>query len=372
MDNQPDHGSRGHADFSPSSLKYVAGCSGYEGRSGTNAAAEKGTRIHEALEVRDPSALHDEDEVLIYEAIVEQEEKYIEDFAKGETYTEENEILLDVDLDNTATWGTCDRLITFGNRAILADYKTGVSVIDPPKKNWQARAYTVGAFQRYPELEEITFVFYVPAREEVLEGTFSRDELPILIKQLADVIRNGEKIRPQWDGGSPAPENLSPTVNCRFCKHEGYCPSLGGLAEELVQRISGDSLPKENIDDPQDPKTVEHLYVVAKVMENWAKRIKEKAVTMAKEGVEFDTLKLKSMGATRKCTDNLKLVEIAKEHDLSEEDLINLINIPLKKVANAVGDTAAKGEKGEKSRSFLDAVEINGIIETSEERFTLS
>jgi hypothetical protein len=107
-------------------------------------------------------------------------------------------------------------------------------------------------------------------------------------------------------------------------------------------------------------------------MENWAKRIKEKAVTMAKEGVEFDTLKLKSMGSTRKCTDNLKLVEIAKEHDLSEHDLLNIINIPLKKVANAVGDTAAKGEKGEKSRSFLDAVEINGIIETSEERFTLS
>ena len=94
-----DHGSRGHADFSPSSLKYVAGCSGYEGRSGTNAAAEKGTRIHEALEVRDPSALHDEDEVTIYEAIVEQEEKYIQDFAKGKTYVEENEILLDVDLD---------------------------------------------------------------------------------------------------------------------------------------------------------------------------------------------------------------------------------------------------------------------------------
>lgn len=110
-----------------------------------------------------------------------------------------------------------------------------------------------------------------------------------------------------------------------------YCPSLGGLAKEIVQRISGDSLPKEDLNDPQDPKTVEHLYVVAKVMENWAKRIKEKAVTMAKEGVEFETLKLKSMGATRKCTDNLKLVEIAKEHDLSEHDLLNIINIPLKK-----------------------------------------
>lgn len=372
MDNQPDHSSRGHAPFSPSSLKYVAGCSGYEGRSGTNAAAEKGTRIHEALEVRDPSALHDEDEVLIYEAIVEQEEAYITKFAQGSEYKEENEIVLDVDLDSTKTWGTCDRLITFDNKAILADYKTGISEIDPPRKNWQARAYTVGAFQRYPELEEITFVFYIPVRNEVLEGKFTREELPILVKQVADVIRNGEKVRPQWDGGYPEADALSPSVNCRFCKHEDYCPSLGGLAVEIVQRISGESLPKEDIQDPTDPNTVEHLYTVAKVVENWAKRIKERAVTLAKEGMEFENLKLRSMGATRKCTDNIKLIDIAKEHDLEQEDLLNLINIPLKKVANAVGNAAPKGEKGEKSRSFLDAVENNGIIETSEERFTLS
>ena len=370
--NTPDHSSRGHAPFSPSSLKYVAGCSGYEGRSGTNAAAEKGTRIHEALEVRDPSALHDEDEVMIYEAIVKQEDEYTKNYAKGQEYKEENEILLDVDLDSTNTWGTCDRLLTFGNKAILADYKTGVSEIDPPRSNWQARAYTVGAFQKYPELDEITFVFYIPVRNEVLEGTFTREELPLLVKQLADVIRNGEKVRPQWDGGFPEADALSPSVNCRFCKHEEYCPSLGGLAVEIVQRISGDNLPKENIEDPNDPKTVEHLYIVAKVVENWAKRVKEKAVALAKDGMEFQNLKLKSMGATRKCTDNIKLVEIAKEYDLEQEDLLNLISIPLKKVANAVGDNAPKGEKGEKSRSFLDAVENNGIIETSEERFTLS
>ena len=66
MDNQPDHANRGHAEFSPSSLKYVATCAGYKGREGTSAAAEKGTRIHEALEIRDPSALHDEDENDIY------------------------------------------------------------------------------------------------------------------------------------------------------------------------------------------------------------------------------------------------------------------------------------------------------------------
>ena len=86
MDNTPDHGSRGHAEFSPSSLKYVAGCAGYEGRSGTNAAAEKGTRIHEALEVRDPSALHNEEEVEIYDMIVADEKAFNESFFGSTPY----------------------------------------------------------------------------------------------------------------------------------------------------------------------------------------------------------------------------------------------------------------------------------------------
>ena len=77
---KPDHANRGHAEFSPSSLKYVAGCPGYKGLSGSSAAAEKGTRIHEALETRDPSALHDEEEVSIYDKIVDMETKFLEEF----------------------------------------------------------------------------------------------------------------------------------------------------------------------------------------------------------------------------------------------------------------------------------------------------
>ncbi len=72
-----NHSERAHAEFGPSSLKYVATCAGYHGKEGTSGAAEKGTRIHEALEVRDPSALHDEEEVKLYEAILADEEEIL-------------------------------------------------------------------------------------------------------------------------------------------------------------------------------------------------------------------------------------------------------------------------------------------------------
>lgn len=75
-----DHGNRGHAEFSPSALKYLSACPGFQGKDGTSEAAAKGTRIHEALEARDPSALHDDEEVEIYEKTVEMEETFLKQF----------------------------------------------------------------------------------------------------------------------------------------------------------------------------------------------------------------------------------------------------------------------------------------------------
>ena len=80
MTTQPNHTDRGHAEFSPSALKYLAGCAGFQGTSGTSAAAEKGTRIHEALEIRNPTALLDEDEQKIYEQIVKMEDTFVATF----------------------------------------------------------------------------------------------------------------------------------------------------------------------------------------------------------------------------------------------------------------------------------------------------
>ena len=208
----PDHADRGHAEFSPSSLKYCAGCAGYKGREGTNPAAEMGTRIHEAIEILDPSNLQSEQEISIYEEIIADQTEYLKNY---EDCTEtHSEIVLDIELKGTSTFGTCDYLAIFGKKeGVLIDYKTGISVIDTPKDNYQARAYTIGCFQKFPELEEITFVFFVPQRNEILEDTFKRDELEDLIDDLSSVILEAERVRPKWEDGTPSLEELTPTVN---------------------------------------------------------------------------------------------------------------------------------------------------------------
>jgi len=372
MKDTPDHTSRDHAEFSPSSLKYVAACSGYNGRSGTSAAAEKGTRIHEALEVRDSSALQDEEEVEIYDQIVKDEDEFLQTVIGDAERTEYNEVVVDVELEGTSTWGTCDRLTIYGDKAVMGDYKTGISVIDTPTENWQAKAYTAGAFQKFPELKEIIFVFYIPVRDEVLHGKFTRDDLPKLVKDLSYVIKSGELIRPQWEEGYPDLTKLSPNVNCRFCAYEDRCPALGAIAIEVANRVAENTLPKTDIADPDDPETLEQLWAIAKIVTNWATRIKAKAIAKAKEGVEFPSLRLRSMGSPRKCIDNEKLMDLVNDFGVDQKEIIQLGNFPLKKISDAVSKAAPDGEKGQAAKDFMDAAEDASIIERSETRYTLS
>lgn len=373
MDNQPDHANRGHAEFSPSSLKYVATCAGYKGREGTSAAAEKGTRIHEALEIRDPSALHDEDENDIYEQIVKDEDIFLNKIIGDQHREEHNEIVVDVALEGTNTFGTCDRLTLYGgDKAVMGDYKTGISTIDAPTENWQAKAYSVGAFQKYEALNEITFVFYIPVRGEVLHGTFKRDDVPKLIKELSQVITKAERVRPEWDKSAPDLDDLEPSGNCRFCTFEERCPALGAIVIEIASRFTDKYVPKGDIEDPEDPETVEQLWAIAKIVTNWATKIKAKAIDMAKSGTEFPSLKLKSMGSPRKCVDNIKLIEVAEEFGISNEEILEVASFPLKKVTDLASKHAEKGEKQQAVRDFADALSEASVIKTNEERFTLN
>mgnify|MGYP003642309205 CR=1 FL=1 len=371
MSNQPDHSSRGHAEFSPSSLKYVAGCRGYHGRDGTNAAAERGTRIHEALEGHDPSILHNEEELGLYDQIIEMEKAFMGNF---DTLKEEhNEIQMDIKLDGTETWGTCDRFLVLksGNKAVMADYKTGISIIDPPDKNWQAKAYVVGAFQRFVDIEEIVFVFYVPQHNASLHHTFKRADVDGIVDTLSKVIRQAEKIRPKWEKGTPSLDDLTPNVNCRFCRYEDSCPALGGLVMEVARKINP-QLPDVDIEGTEDPEIVEQLWAIAKIVSNWADRFKKKAVALAKDGKEFPSLKLRSMGSSRRIMDNKSLLEVASEFGITAEEVLEHANIPLAKLAKAIGDTAEKGGKRKLSDNFVDACQAAGIVETSDPRYTLS
>lgn len=369
---QQAHSDRGHAEFSPSSLKYVAGCSGYHGREGTNAAAEMGTRIHEAIEVRDPSNLQSEEEVSIYEEIISDQTEFLKNFDDKELTETHPEILLDIELRGTSTYGTCDHLSIYEEtQGVLIDYKTGISKIDTPKDNFQAKAYTVGCFQRFPKLEQIEFVFFIPQRNEILKDTFMREDLEDLIVELSTVILDAERTRPKWKTGAPDIDDLTPTVDCRFCKYEDICPALGGLVVEVAKKLDP-QLPDVDIDSTEDPDVIEQLWVIQKIVTNWAEGFKKRAIKLAQDGLELPTLRLKTMGGRRNITDSKKFMEIASEYGMSSEEVLEQVSIPLAKVAKSIGDKADRGQKKQRSSEFMDECTDQGIIEQSPSRHTLS
>lgn len=366
-----NHTDRAHAEFSPSSLKYVAQCAGYQGKDGSSGAAEMGTRIHEALEIRDPSALHNEQELELYEQIVEMEAAFMSNF---DPITKElNEIQVTVELIGTKTWGTCDRLLILGDgtRAVMADYKTGISIIDPPDKNYQAKAYTIGAFQKFPELKEIVFVFYVPQHHQSLHHTFSRADLPSLVQELSAVVTRAEAVRPKWDKATIDIDDCTPSQYCRFCKHEDGCPALGGLSIQVAKRIDS-SIPDIDLSDLENMDHLAELYHISKIVENWAAAVKERTFTALKDGVALEGLKLRSMGKTKSVTDNQTLIKVAGEFGVGLEELLDTANFPLGKISKTVASLGQKGSKKEIEKNFIDACQDAGIVAISDERFTIA
>ena len=365
------HTDRDHAEFSPSALKYLASCSGFHGKDGTSPAAERGTRIHEALEVRDPSGLKDNEEVTIYDQIVREEDCFLR-AARGDQEVREDhmEIALDIKLnDGVVTWGTCDRLTIFDNdTAVMADYKTGVSKIDPPEKNWQAWAYTIGAFQAFADLTEVTFVFYVPQREVTLHHTFKRSDMGALQAAITSVIKSASLSRPKWEQGTPDIRALKPTAHCIYCRHEEKCPALGGLALSVASQLDT-SLPEFEIGAVDNPVELEKMFAVSSTLAKWAETIRKKAIAVAKDGAEYDNFALRSLGASRRIADNQRLVALAKEHGVTEEDLLKAATLSVAKVAKCVAEKGA-GEKN--VEEFLDDCEEQDIITRTSERWTLS
>lgn len=373
-----DHSNRDHAEFGPSGLKYVAKCPGFQQPNTTSAAAEKGTRIHEALEAGDPSALHNEEEVSIYDDIVRMETEFLSAFPV-EHRIDLKEIRVEIGLPGgQKTFGTCDRFTywegsQFDERAVMLDYKTGVSVIDPTEFNWQARAYVAGAFQKYPKINWITFAFLVPFHDdevsEIMQHTFHRGDMPAIESEMSSIIERAAQVRAIWnEGRTPSPTCLKPTTDCRFCQYEDKCPALGALVIEVAEAANPmvkDSPAVARAFDPTsaDPAAIEQRYMIAKIVEAWADREKRAAVEAAKAGMVFPNLKLSSMGAATTVVDSKQFYALAKTFGLSDEDLIELATFPLSKVTDALPK--------DQRTLFRDAAEAGELTKKQAERFTL-
>jgi len=298
------------------------------------------------------------------------------------------EAQLDIALgDGLTTFGTCDRLVLYPaqRKALLGDYKTGVSQIDHPSKNQQAKAYTLGVFQKYEWVDEVTFVFYIPEYQDAPHHTFLRSDVDDLQAELTAVVAAATEARPLWFQHVAAngqtrwthakPECLRASQHCRFCRYEEGCPALTGLVVEVAKRLNP-ALPEDlsDIENPEDPSTIEFLYNIAKIVEVWAEGFRKRAIAKAlQEGVVYPTLQLRSLGAVTSVTDTPALVALAQDqYGLTPEQLFAVASVPLGKLADVIAGQVPKKEKTAVKQEFLATCQDAGIVQRGEPRYTLS
>ena len=372
----PDHSSRGHHPQGPSQLKALKLCSGFENRTGTTAAAEMGTRIHEALEVRDASNLESELEIELYDKCIMAEDNLIADYFGEEEYERYNELPLTISLNNDLEiWGTGDVLCVSksGMKGLMIDYKSGRMKVDEAENNYQARSYKNGAYERFPGLETLRFIFLAPQIDWINWYDFPPESVDIDRQLITTIVHSSIETRKMWAEGSISKnsERLTPNDHCSFCRHSQYCPAINGVLLDFAES-SGIEVP-DYVDTAnlEDPEEVSKLYGIAKLLEPLIDKIKKAAVDMAREGEVLPGWQLRSMGSKRQAADNQKFWDYAASMGITLEDLLDNINIPVANFREILKDRAERGKKASTAKEFEERGVDMGVIVFGKERFTL-
>lgn len=391
-----DHSQRAHAVNGPSGIKSIHLCSGYEGKDGTNAAAEMGTRIHEAAEVRDPSGLQSDLELDIYEQLLRDEDAVLDEVfgthdressdmdyhpeirleipapgARNPFFGTADVVAVTPEPEHWKTW-TGQQRIPNGD-CVLLDYKTGIGEVDAPPGNWQSKSYAIGVFDKFPWVSRIHAAFSIPQLGQLLRGVYLRTELDDMRAEVGAVLTAAERVQAKWVDGQPELEDVEPNAHCRFCKHELHCPALGFLSVEVAKANAADGtawLPEGGVPvDTDDPEVLAKWLPVAKVAESWGKALQARAKEVAMAGTDIPGHALRSMGSSRKVADVEQVLLAAMEVGISERDVLDICNIPVGKLLDLAARDAERGEKGDAITEFEDR--LGDALEKQSERFSL-
>lgn len=333
---------REHAEFNPSSLDMFQKCPGYRSREGTNETAERGTRIHKALESDDLDVLDAEEDRPIAQSCKDFIDALIAEHLPALPDHDYREVRIDIDLLNIETFGTCDRLITYGPRAYMIDFKTGYLEVADAEVNAQAWAYVIGAFQKYPELDEIEFWFLIPVRDEMSHHTFKRSDVPNMKLRLNLVIRRAMD-------GDVHPEWYKPQAElCEYCARAATCPSVA----KLVLSVVGKKRPELKVPDKiefsrKDPEGIADLLRLAPLMEAIASEIRQSALKInLEDGLEIPGYRRITRNTPRAVTSVIAAWDAIKDA-ISIEDFLQVCGkVSLPKLEEYFASKAEKGEKG--------------------------
>lgn len=206
--------------------------------------AERGTRIHEALENGSFSMLSDDESETAERCLAIRTtvtNRWVEGFEsiQLEIMYEERIWLHDENL-NPLISGKADFIIIQQKRALIIDYKTGRNEAEESAKNEQLRTLAVLVAENY-DVEEVTVGIIQP-------WVTSKPELCVyqkedLAKSKARLLRLLDEIKK-----SDAPR-VAGESQCKYCKAKAFCPEthnevrvMETVAQAPIQSMTGEQI----------------------------------------------------------------------------------------------------------------------------------
>lgn len=345
-----------HHAFGPSSLKHRALCAGWmNDRAADTSRADEGTLLHAACETGSLAGLNEEQQACVKTCL-----EFIAPLEKGADAALKEQRL---NILSGLTYGTADRVIRRGRKAVVVDFKFGQWSVDPAEENLQGFAYALGAFDLFPEVEQVEVVFLLPRRDEVDRAVFRRaadyDRLRLAVQTVIERARAYEAT------GDPA--LLTPDVNnCLFCGRKASCPKLLNFAVATARHYA----PLEVVEEVHssritDPAQMARLFDAAKVMEKLVDSVKVHALQLALEhggalcgpdgAVVYEVAEREGRRELR----DLGLALPALSQHLDDRELLSVATVSLPGALKLISDKAPRGQKskvvGEVERALREA-----------------
>jgi hypothetical protein len=343
-----------HAKHSPSSLKNKEICPHWQNRPGSSAAADEGTRMHEAAETGTLDELNPEQRVQVQDCIDEVFRRQSE----IKNCSRYNELRLDV---AGMTFGTADVVLVGKSTATLIDYKMGRVPVDPAETNLQGWAYALGVFDAFDVLA-VTVVFLQPRCDMISEFTFYRDpDYGRMAARVAEVIRKAE------DDSSPF--NPHPD-NCEYCGCKAECPALASKALAVATQYSDElQLPEEmHPSNITEPKQMALALRLAPVLMDWAQSVRKHALDMVLAGQEIPGYGLRYRAGQRIIKDLPLVWEIIQqEFAVPLHEFLPACSISVSALEKAVKNQQERGKGAAAIRRMNQLLTAEGLCTTGDE-----
>ncbi len=368
-----DHQNRKHSRISPSGLKSLQLCPGYENDGKESAAANRGTFLHQLMETyvipdEIPEGVTGQDLELAAKMI-----EHLQEEDKLSDYEPLNEIKLDFTSLNLKDFneGHLDRMLVIEAtdegeplRAKVRDFKFGQWEVDPIPDNLQFKAYTVGAMLAFPTLDEVEFILDQPALGDPVSHTFRRSQFNLMVSQIGAIVKRRHK----WLETKDATMLRSDTDNCGFCAIQEVCP----IWQAYMVKVANESnvlettvLPIDKLEDPTtvDPDELVRVYRWIRPLEEYLKKMKRFALAAYDSGIASSQFTLTEKVGSQTVIDPIAVRDILAEYGVSELEFLSACDISVGSIRKLVEEKAARGDKAKTGDAALDQIRDQGLIQ---------